>query len=102
MHFWGQTIATFPTPTSETPIEQAQVSPNPSVSGFNFSYTLQNSSNVKLLIFNQLGQNMYQKNVKQTSGENQLIWDGNAPSGIYFYEILFEDKLKMAGKLVRE
>jgi spore coat protein CotH len=96
------TFATFPTPTSETPIEQAHVSPNPSVFGFNFSYTLQNSSNVKLLIFNQLGQNIYQKDVKQTNGENQLFWNENAPSGIYFYEILVEDKLKMAGKLVKQ
>jgi hypothetical protein len=96
------TIAAFPTATSETPIEQAHVSPNPSVSGFVFDYTLENSSEVKLLIFNQLGQNIYQKKVKQTNGENQLTWDGNVASGIYFYEILFDEKLRMAGKLVKE
>jgi spore coat protein CotH len=96
------TMATFPTSTAEMPVEQALVSPNPSVSSFVFDYTLQNSGDVKLLIFNQLGQNIYQKNVRQTDGENQLIWDANVASGIYFYEILFDEKLKMAGKLVKE
>jgi CotH kinase protein len=96
------TISSFPTSTSETPIERARVSPNPSVLGFVFDYTLQNSSEVKLLIFNQLGQNIYQTKVKQTNGENQLTWDGNVASGIYFYEILFDEKLRMAGKLVKE
>jgi hypothetical protein len=95
-------IAAFPTSTNETAVEQARVSPNPSVLGFNFDYTLQNSGNVKLLIFNQLGQNIHTKTVKQTDGENQLIWEGNAPVGLYFYEILLDEKLLMAGKLVKE
>jgi spore coat protein CotH len=96
------TFATFPTPTLEIPLEQAHVSPNPSVSGFTFDYTLPNSHEVKLLIFNQLGQNVYSKTVKQNSGENQLIWEENVASGIYFYEILVDEKKRMVGKLVKE
>jgi CotH kinase protein len=95
------TLLSFPAATEEI-VEQARVSPNPSVSGFVFDYTLQNSGGVKLLIFNQLGQNIYSQNLKQASGDNQLVWDGNVPSGLYFYEILFDGKRRMAGKLVKE
>ena len=95
------TILTFPTAINEV-VEQANVRPNPSVSGFNFDYALQNNSEVKILIYNQLGQNIYLSNVKQAAGQNQLFWNEDAPRGIYFYEILIDGNRKMAGKILKE
>ena len=95
------TIAGFPTATDEV-VEQARVSPNPSVFGFTFDYTLNNSGDVKLLVFNQLGQNIHVQNAKQINGLNQLKWQDNAPSGLYFYEIQLDGKRRMAGKLIKQ
>ena len=94
-------IGLFPLATNDV-VEQAQVSPNPSLSAFQFEYTLPESGKVKLLIFNQLGQIVFQNETPQQAGNNQLTWKGDEARGLYFYEIHLDSKRQLAGKLVKD
>jgi CotH kinase protein len=94
-------INAFPVATQEI-VEQAKVSPNPSQSDFQFSYTLPESGRVKLLIFNQLGQIDAQIETEQSAGNNELSWKADKARGLYFYEIHLNGKRLLAGKLVKE
>lgn len=90
----------FPTGRQEI-LEKAIVYPNPSVSGFTFEYILKNPQEVKLLIYNDLGQLVFQKTAQQGTGNQQLIWqDAQAARGLYFYEIQTDGVRRMAGKVV--
>jgi hypothetical protein len=90
----------FPTGRQEI-LEKAIVYPNPSVSGFTFEYILENPQESKLLIYNDLGQLIFQKTAQQGTGNQQLIWqDAQAARGLYFYEIQMDNVRRMAGKLV--
>lgn len=94
-------MATFPTRLQEV-IENAVVYPNPSQSGFTFEYVLKSSKGVKLLIFNNLGQLIFQKTEQQSMGKCQLLWhDKEAASGVYFYEIQVDNVRQMAGKILK-
>ena len=94
-------IEIFPTGRKEI-LEKAIVYPNPSVSGFTFEYILKNPQEIKLLIFNNLGQLVYQKTAQQGTGNQQLFWDDkNAAGGLYFYEIQADNIRRMAGKIVK-
>ena len=79
-------IGTFPNAIKEV-VEQAQVAPNPSAADFQFFYNLPESCQVKILIFNQLGQNVYRHEIAQIAGRQDINWRADVPNGIYFYEI---------------
>ncbi|MBL7817210.1 MAG: CotH kinase family protein [Saprospiraceae bacterium] len=94
-------IATFPVGQKEI-VDKATVSPNPSVSGFTFDYVLKSEQEVKLHIFNELGQLVFQKTEGQTTGNQQMYWHStNAPRGLYFYEIQTDAQKRMLGKIVK-
>ena len=94
-------IALFPTGQKEI-LEKAIVYPNPSVSGFTFDYVLRSPQEVKLLIYNDLGQLIFQKTEQQTTGNQQLFWqDKKAVSGLYFYEIQADNARRMTGKVLK-
>ncbi len=94
-------IATFPVGQQEI-LEKISVSPNPSVSGFNFAYLLKNPQTVNLFIFNELGQVVYQKTEQQNAGNQQMRWyDPQAASGLYFYEIKTDGTRSAIGKIVK-
>jgi hypothetical protein len=95
-------IATFPVVGTQEIVEQAFVFPNPSLSNFQFKYNLAETGKVKFLIFNQLGQTVFQNEIQQTAGANEWSWQGEKPSGLYFYEIHLNNKRILAGKLVKE
>ena len=93
-------IATFPVGQQEI-LDKISVSPNPSVSGFNFDYLLKNPQTVNLFIFNELGQLVYQKTEQQGSGNQQIRWyDPQAARGLYFYEIKTNAQRSAIGKIV--
>ena len=94
-------IATFPVGQNEI-LEKAVVFPNPSVSGFTFEYVLKNTQEIKLLIYNDLGQLVFQKTEQQNTGNQQMNWlDPNILKGIYFYEIKMNGQKQMLGKIVK-
>ena len=94
-------IATFPVGQEEI-LEQISVSPNPSVSGFNFAYFLKNPQTINLLIFNELGQIVFQKKEQQSTGNQQMNWfDPQATRGLYFYDIKLDGKRGAIGKIVK-
>ena len=94
-------IALFPTGQKEV-LEKAIVYPNPSVSGFSFDYVLRSPQEVKLLIYNDLGQLVFQKIEQQTTGNQQSFWhDKKAASGLYFYEIQADGVRRMVGKVLK-
>ncbi len=94
-------IATFPVGQQEI-LDKLSVSPNPSVSGFNFAYLLKNPQTVNLLIYNELGQVVYQKTEQQSSGNQQMRWyEPQATSGLYFYEIKTNGTRSAIGKIVK-
>jgi CotH kinase protein/Secretion system C-terminal sorting domain len=95
-------IATFPLVGTQEIVEQAYVFPNPSISNFQFRYNLAETGKVKFLIFNQLGQTVFQNETQQTAGANEWSWHNEKPSGLYFYEIHLNNKRILAGKLVKE
>jgi CotH kinase protein/Secretion system C-terminal sorting domain len=95
-------IATFPLVGTQEIVEQAYVFPNPSLSNFQFRYNLAETGKVKFLIFNQLGQTVFQNETHQTAGANEWSWYSEKPSGLYFYEIHLNNKRILAGKLVKE
>jgi hypothetical protein len=95
-------ISTFPVGQKEI-LGKANVSPNPSVSSFLFEYSMQSPKEVKLLIFNELGQLIFQKTEQQSTGNQQMTWhDPTAPRGLYFYEIKEDGQRRMRGKIVKE
>lgn len=85
-------------PTRIRPISSAvtpphKVYPNPSSSGFAFSWDAEEASEATIEIINLHGQPMYRKVLTTHSGPNSLFWNGNtasgipSPKGIYLYRI---------------
>jgi hypothetical protein len=96
--------------TSSTPVLPSNFSlsqnyPNPFNPETNISYTLPEAANVRLVIFNILGQKVKTLvNEKQAAGYQTVKWDGtddignHVGSGIYFYKITagnYSDSKKM-------
>ena len=61
--------------------------PNPFIESTTFSYTLKESSQVTIQIFNSFGQLVSEPvNSTQSKGEQHVKWDaGNQPAGMYYY-----------------
>lgn len=94
-------IATFPVGQQEI-LDNISVSPNPSVSGFNFDYLLKKPQSVNLLIFNELGQLIFQKTEQQQTGNQHMRWyDSQAVRGLYFYELKLDGQRSAIGKIVK-
>ncbi len=94
-------IATFPVGQQEI-LDNISVSPNPSVSGFNFEYLLKNPQMVNLVVFNELGQIIFQKTEQQGTGNQQMNWsDPHVVRGLYFYEIKLDGQRGAIGKIVK-
>ncbi|MCP4583470.1 MAG: T9SS type A sorting domain-containing protein, partial [candidate division Zixibacteria bacterium] len=74
--------------------ELSQNYPNPFNSSTTFSYSLSSSSDVKLEIYNLLGENVTTLiNSVQETGEHSITWDASEySSGIYFYRLTTGDK----------
>lgn len=75
----------------------AQNYPNPFNAGTVMQFTLENSADWTLTIYNILGQAVQRFNGTQSQGEVRIAWDGidqngtAAPSGVYFYQIVTRD-----------
>ncbi len=63
--------------------------PNPFNPSTSIAFTLAKASEVKLLIFNALGQKVATLvNGRMSAGQHKVIWEArNVPSGIYFYKL---------------
>ena len=76
--------------------------PNPFTESTTFSYTLKESSQVILNIYNSFGQLVAEPvNTTQIKGDHRLQWDaGNLPAGIYYYRLQAGNKVEI-GKMVK-
>jgi hypothetical protein len=63
--------------------------PNPFNPQTTIEFSIPNESEIELVVFNLLGQNVFQKNMtKVNAGSHKIIFDGNGlSSGIYFYSL---------------
>jgi hypothetical protein len=76
--------------------------PNPFIESTTFSYTLKESSQVILQIYNSFGQLVAEPlNTTQAKGEHQVQWNaGNLPAGMYYYRIQAGSKIG-SGKIIK-
>ncbi|OQX83002.1 hypothetical protein B6D60_11250 [candidate division KSB1 bacterium 4484_87] len=76
--------------------------PNPFNPTTTINYTLRKSGNVKLTIYNSLGQVVATLVDKfQSGGTHQVTWAAkNQPSGVYFYQLKFERELLATKKML--
>jgi hypothetical protein len=67
--------------------------PNPFNSSTIINYQLQITSQVKLVVYDNLGREIdVLVNEKQSAGTYEAEWDGtNYPSGVYFYKLITDD-----------
>lgn len=79
-----------------------KVYPNPSALGFQFSFFCQQKSEIKLLIFNTLGQIIDTQTHQNLEGLQQINWYKNINKGIYVYQLWKDGQLWTHGKLIKE
>lgn len=82
--------------------QNLKVFPNPSVTGFQFQFFCEPASDIKLLIFNQLGQVVKNNTWKNIEGWQQIRWDDEVSKGIYMYQLLKNGQVWKTGKLVKQ
>jgi hypothetical protein len=76
------------------------VYPNPFSNSITFEYELNQAAEVKIIIYNQLGNQVDVLMEKQYQGANKITWKPAAiPEGIYYYKIM-SGKQKTSGKVV--
>ena len=81
--------------------------PNPFNPVTTIGYRLSNAGNVKLIIFNLLGEKVRTLvNGHQNTGSYTLMWDGlndfgdQVTSGVYFYRMQFDSKMIKSRKMI--
>jgi hypothetical protein len=74
--------------------------PNPASNQVTFDIHLQSSAEVKLMVFNSLGQQVATlSDVSEDKGDHQILWNTSEfPSGIYFY-LVSEGNELFSGKI---
>ncbi len=79
-----------------------QIFPNPVTSSSNINVTLNNATDLKVNIVNQLGQKISSTVYKLTEGSHRLQLDvANLPAGIYFVKIVPQDHINIVRKFVK-
>ena len=77
------------------------VKPNPFKSEVKLEFKLQLSSQIRLCIYNQLGQLIYQTQENQPQGKQQLIWNAEGyAEGLYYYQLKVGDEVAN-GKMLK-
>ncbi len=76
--------------------------PNPNNSTTTIEYELLRPAWVKLIIYNDFGQqHEVLVNIKQTKGTHKIAWDAaDLPAGIYYYQLQAANK-KVSGKIIK-
>jgi len=92
------------TPEIEIPLlEDANVFPNPSATGFWFEFFANSTGKASIEVFNSIGQVVFQNNFDVSYGNNKFYWDGKAGNqnlpGMYFYKINAGNRT-LSGKLI--
>jgi hypothetical protein len=76
------------------------VFPNPSNGNVNFYYYLHQNTDVKVLIYNMLGERVEAFEAQQNTGHHHWIWNKPFASGTYLYQIWQGGGVWQRGKLV--
>ncbi len=83
--------------------------PNPFNAGTTLCYQLPAAGDVKILIYNVLGETVRSAQFSHSPGEHQWRWNGKndlefpVPSGVYFYQMTFDDgvnRFQNVGKMM--
>ena len=80
---------------------ETNISPNPFTNITKIKYELKQAETVQLMVYNQLGQLVYQQSLYQTQGPQQIIWNAkDQPDGLYYFRITAYDQMA-DGKMVK-
>lgn len=80
---------------------ETHISPNPFTKITKIKYELKQAGTVQFIVYNQLGQLVYQQSLLQVQGPQQLIWNAKEqPQGLYYFRIEAHDQVA-DGKLVK-
>ena len=90
----------FPVSNNDIITTDVKIFPNPSDIGFRFCYELKNKADIKLLIYNNLGQLITEKNVLQEAGNNELYWHEQVPKGLYNYILKINNNEAKNGRII--
>jgi flagellar hook assembly protein FlgD len=81
--------------------------PNPTTNKITIDFTIENSGNVSIAIFDNKGELIRSLNLPNAqAGKNKIEWDGldsygtHVSSGSYFYEVRFKDELQIKQMLM--
>ena len=101
---YANTFAPTSTLGLSTPEIIASSSPNPMVSNNTIRYNLDADANVKIAVYNAMGQAVrVLTDQKQAAGTHTLDWQSrNMTSGTYFIQIFKNDGLKQTIKVIKE
>ncbi len=84
-------------------IQEANVYPNPSATGFWFEFYTTGTGIASIEVFNSAGQVVFKNNFEVSYGNNKTYWDGRAGKqnlpGMYFYKINSGNQ-SFSGKLI--
>jgi hypothetical protein len=95
-------VALNPTPVPPHPkvLSVPEVFPNPSNGAVHFYYYLFSNVDVKILIYNMLGERVESFEAKQNTGNYHWIWNKPMAHGTYLYQIWQSGEVWQSGKLV--
>jgi peptidoglycan hydrolase-like protein with peptidoglycan-binding domain len=95
-------LSTSPVSTHPKILSVPEIFPNPSNGNVNFYYYLYNNVDVKILIYNMLGERVESFEAKQSTGNYHWIWNKPPAKGTYLYQIWQSGAVWQSGKLVIE
>ncbi len=79
-----------------------KVQPNPFGDKVTFKYHVSNHDQVKIEIFSAQGQRIAMLSDEQhPPGENKMEWGDDAPAGVYFYRVWYDDRKEAFGKIIK-
>ncbi|WP_431165360.1 DUF6923 family protein [Tenacibaculum halocynthiae] len=80
---------------------QISVTPNPMIQSANIQFNSSKYQNGSLILYNQLGQIIQQRDLKINSGKNEVtIYRNKLPTGVYFFKIKSDNLNYITKKLV--
>jgi len=83
-------------------ISPIKVFPNPTSSLVRFNFNVSTAGNASIEIYNQYGNIVYTDNKNITNNNGQFTWNkSNQLTGVYYYRLIFNNKLISSGKIVR-
>jgi len=83
-------------------ISQVVAFPNPFNTSIKFSFNVPNGGEAKIEIYNQYGKLVFIDNKTITNGTSNFMWNNSIQTtGLYYYNLMFNNQLISSGKIVK-